>query len=407
MGRAAQWCRRLWSGSKENRNPCLDSSSYGGAREERTEKKRWSFRRARDSGCTSSSSSGSQNVSTAAAIEVAWFKSFYAVSEKEQRKHAIAVAAAAANAAVTAAGAAVAVVRLAGNGVIELAAIRIQTAFRAYLARKTFRALKALVKLQALVRGYLVRKQAAATLHCMQALVRAQGAARAQRSPSFLSRDRDFPPPVIRHRSSLERLDVHAGAQPRWLSTSIDGAAFARSPKIVEVDTCRRNLRLCPRRSSPSPAADFVAFSSPLPSSHVPARISIPGRRSQSQENHCPNCAAADQGHRFPATAQSTPRYGAAAAVTPAKGGLRQFFSALNCPHYMANTQSSTAKVRKPRQPLREASVVGNSGMLKKPCFELVEGAFSFKKTVAGKLDRCSELAKEEEEREIYLQRMW
>lgn len=44
------------------------------------------------------------------------------------------------------------------------------------------RALKALVKLQALFRGYLVRKQAAATLHSMQALIRAQNTVRAHRS---------------------------------------------------------------------------------------------------------------------------------------------------------------------------------------------------------------------------------
>ncbi|KAM7272312.1 hypothetical protein ACFE04_026975 [Oxalis oulophora] len=108
-------------------------------------------------------------------------------TKTEDRNHAIAVAvatAAAAEAAVAAAQAAAKVVRLAGYGrhsKEERAATVIQSNYRGYLARRALRALKGLVRLQALVRGHNVRKQAQMTMRCMQALVRVQARVRARR----------------------------------------------------------------------------------------------------------------------------------------------------------------------------------------------------------------------------------
>ncbi|CAN1785728.1 Protein IQ-DOMAIN 8 [Linum perenne] len=64
----------------------------------------------------------------------------------------------------------------------EWAAIRIQTAFRGLLARRALRALRAVVRIQAIFRGRQVRKQAVVTLRCMQALVRVQARVRARTS---------------------------------------------------------------------------------------------------------------------------------------------------------------------------------------------------------------------------------
>ncbi|KAL8535626.1 hypothetical protein ACS0TY_011305 [Phlomoides rotata] len=58
----------------------------------------------------------------------------------------------------------------------------IQTAFRGYLARKALIALKGIVKLQALIRGQNVRKQANMTMRCMQSLLRVQARVRDQRA---------------------------------------------------------------------------------------------------------------------------------------------------------------------------------------------------------------------------------
>ncbi|KAI4352901.1 hypothetical protein L6164_007108 [Bauhinia variegata] len=108
----------------------------------------------------------------------------------EQTKHAYSVAlatAAAAKAAVAAAQAAAEVVRLTGiplvpgKSKVEIAAIKIQTAFRGYLARRALRALKGLVRLKTLIKGQSVKRQSTTTLQCMQTLARLQSQIRERR----------------------------------------------------------------------------------------------------------------------------------------------------------------------------------------------------------------------------------
>ncbi|KAL1569777.1 IQ-domain 7 [Salvia divinorum] len=62
----------------------------------------------------------------------------------------------------------------------DMAAIAIQSCFRGHLARRAYKALRSLVKLQALVRGVIVRRQARIALDCMHALARLQITVRAR-----------------------------------------------------------------------------------------------------------------------------------------------------------------------------------------------------------------------------------
>ncbi|KAL6545272.1 hypothetical protein OROGR_009146 [Orobanche gracilis] len=111
-------------------------------------------------------------------------------AEIVQNRHAYTVAlatAAAAEAAVAAANAAAEVVRLTGaaryvgRSKEEIAAIKIQTAFRGYVARRALRALRGLVRLKSLVGTQCVKRQTATTLKYMQTLARVQSEIRARR----------------------------------------------------------------------------------------------------------------------------------------------------------------------------------------------------------------------------------
>ncbi|CAH2045709.1 unnamed protein product, partial [Thlaspi arvense] len=67
---------------------------------------------------------------------------------------------------------------------LEEAATKVQAAFRAHQAREEFQTLKSIIKLQAVIRGHLVRRQAVATYSCIWGIVKLQALARGKKARS-------------------------------------------------------------------------------------------------------------------------------------------------------------------------------------------------------------------------------
>ncbi|ESQ27685.1 hypothetical protein EUTSA_v10018321mg [Eutrema salsugineum] len=119
----------------------------------------------------------------------------------------------------------------------EIAATSVQAAFRGYLARRAFWALKGIIRLQALIRGHLVRRQAVATLCCVMGIVRLQALARGREI-----RNSDIGVQVHRH-CRLQLLQNNPADTDRYLGIKkLTANAFAQkllasSPRVIPVHT--------------------------------------------------------------------------------------------------------------------------------------------------------------------------
>ncbi|KAL0341072.1 UNVERIFIED_CONTAM: protein IQ-DOMAIN 14 [Sesamum radiatum] len=354
----------------------------------------------------------------------------------DANKHAIAVAAATAavaEAALAAAHAAAEVVRLTSGGGsgrtapyvsgdrrLVLAAVKIQSAFRAYLARRALKALKGLVKLQALVRGHIVRKQSANMLRRMQAMARIQARASAHRtytsdsSNSKINFSNSSYPGVTNFRKYEERSNSakHVGSllkqnhprsgivnkestqiATRWLNHWMEQCAWnnldtsierghgddERTDKILEIDTWKPNQNAS-RNDRMVPSSQYFSawngtgqeYSKISPVSRLSSKLQKPNPSISSEE------VSSVMSPKFPPegdhvaawTAENSPRVHSASSrptsnlrgpFTPARSECSRslFGDYLGHPNYMANTESSRAKVRshsapKQRMPFEE-----------------------------------------------------
>ncbi|CAA0830067.1 IQ-domain 24 [Striga hermonthica] len=300
----------------------------------------------------------------------------------DANKHAIAVAAATvavAEAALAAAQAAAEVVRLTSGGRsgrgepvdrrLVWAAVRIQSAFRAYLARRALRALKGLVKLQALVRGHIVRKQSADMLRRMQAMARIQARASAHRSytselPSAKTVfSNSHHPGCMNHikyeeksnsisnggspqkrnntnsRSSTTSNNENSQIASQWLSHWMEQCAWdqknppvdTRADKILEIDTWKpwRNRT---QNDQNTPTSQYLSAYKAHPSASPEDASAVGGDHQQAA------------GHTR--AGDDSPRVRLASGRPNVRGTecSRSLFG--DNPSYMGNTKSSRAKVR-------------------------------------------------------------
>ncbi|CAO2182930.1 unnamed protein product [Urochloa humidicola] len=387
MRRVMRWLKHLLTGKKEE-HKALEvnhvASDWSDGVEK--EKRRWSFAKHRKSGADGGARSWGQPTAASAAADPPQVRPKEDARAREEK-----------------------------------AAVVIQKTFRGYLARRALRALRSLVKIQALVRGYLVRKQAAMTLHRLQTLIRLQADSIAVKNywKSVEREEKIFAQEV---RMKPPSTPVHR----RRLSDSTD-SNYERSPRIVEIDTC--HLRSWSSRITTRYNPDHHR----LIATPAPSCSPLPGGKQQQPARLSFRRGGHERDPRGSKTAQSTPRLAPSgsphdaspaksvehsghslAGLTPRRAAQRER-DALVSPRYMAGTASSAARTRchsAPRQRLTAAAAPPAeapraSVTARRSCPHARGGGLCFQCSAAREAGCSGIVASDEVVRDYYLDSYW
>ncbi|GFP86027.1 protein iq-domain 14 [Phtheirospermum japonicum] len=232
-------------------------------------------------------------------------------------------------------------------------------------ARKALNALKGLVKLQALVRGHLVRKQATATLRCMQALVTVQSRALAQRLKMSEEIKHIDQRPSYNHRKSTQEYRFRNSIQvtkeielKKYTCTQDFDRGVEENIKIVEMDLGDYKPVTKARNSYSNHTQLDRTTENRLSTHRTPTKQEsqqISPSPSAITDTSPRTCSNHFEDYSF-GTAQSSPQcYSAMSKPDPARIPFpypRSEYAESLCneypfyPSYMANTESSRAKAR-------------------------------------------------------------
>ncbi|KAF7810191.1 protein IQ-DOMAIN 14 [Senna tora] len=355
MGKASRWFRSLL-GLKKPDSSSTTTIAAASAQKPPKDKRRWSFVKSYRESTYLKTDSGGHHHHAAFEEEAVRSSSGDVVDGVYPDRHAMAVAAAA-------------VVRLtsggSGRGPVgienreEWAAVMIQAAFRGCLARKALRALKGVVKLQALVKGHIVRKQNALKLQRMEALIRAQarGPATPEKSESPIRyKSMKFDPSLSIKRNGTKSHE-QSWNQPRssLRKSSVDDE---RSIRILEVDPGKLHL---PKHrtlfhSSTHPIILHDNYSQSLDSKTHQSGHSTSSCEAQSYTGPLKLDDVVESPFRDCNNNNSVPKI---SPFTPTRSSddSRSYLSGYSDnPSYMAYTESSKAKVRSVSAPKQRPS---------------------------------------------------